>query len=78
MVYYYFVLVCDLICILTKCFVLQSRDCHFKGHSDTVDTLTWHPKHPDRLATASSDKSVRLFDARSNKCTSAIQTKGIV
>ncbi|XP_067928196.1 THO complex subunit 3-like isoform X2 [Watersipora subatra] len=53
-----------------------SRDCHFKGHSDTVDQLTWHPKHPDKLATASSDKSVRLFDARTNKCSSIIQTKG--
>ena len=55
---------------------LQSRDCHFKVHSDTVDQLSWHPKNPDKLATASSDKTVRLFDARSNKCSSVVQTKG--
>lgn len=56
----------------------QGRDCCFKGHTDTVDQLTWHPIHPDRLATASSDKTVRLWDARSNKCSSVIPTKGKV
>lgn len=36
-----------------------------KGHTDSVDQLCWDPKHADLLATASGDKTVRLWDARS-------------
>ena len=36
-----------------------------KGHTDTVDQLCWSPTDPDRLATASGDKTVRIWDARS-------------
>ena len=35
-----------------------------KGHADSVDQLCWDPKHADLLATASGDKTVRLWDAR--------------
>ncbi|ORE01013.1 WD40 repeat-like protein [Rhizopus microsporus var. microsporus] len=47
-----------------------------KGHTDSVDQLDWDPTHPDRLATASCDKTVRLWDQRSGKCTAVIQTAG--
>ena len=38
--------------------------------------MTWHPTHPDLLATASGDKTVRLWDSRSAKCVATVQTKG--
>ncbi|XP_054167492.1 THO complex subunit 3-like [Oppia nitens] len=48
----------------------------FKGHSDSVDQLCWHPNNGDQLATASLDRTVRLWDARSTKCITTVQTKG--
>jgi THO complex subunit 3 len=53
-----------------------SKDLSFKGHTDSVDQLCWHSKHPDLLVTASLDKSVRFWDSRTNRCVSNITTKG--
>lgn len=49
------------------CLWIQSKvkDLELKGHTDSVDQLCWDPKHSDLVATASGDKSVRLWDARS-------------
>lgn len=46
---------------------LQSKvkDIELKGHTDSVDQLCWDPNHPDTVATAAADKSIRLWDARS-------------
>lgn len=41
------------------------KDVELKGHSDSVDQLCWDPKHAELIATASGDKTVRLWDARS-------------
>jgi THO complex subunit 3 len=47
------------------------------GHSDSVDQLCWDPTSTDRLATASADKSVRMWDIRAgSKCTASIPTSG--
>ena len=35
-----------------------------KGHSSSVDQLCWNPSHRDQLATASRDKTVKIWDAR--------------
>ncbi len=35
------------------------------GHSDSVDQLCWDPTNAERLATASLDKTVKLWDTRS-------------
>ncbi|KAB2634198.1 hypothetical protein D8674_038918 [Pyrus ussuriensis x Pyrus communis] len=44
----------------------KAKDIELKGHTDGVDQLCWDPKHADLIATASGDKTVRLWDARSN------------
>jgi THO complex subunit 3 len=62
---------------LPKSIVLfQSKDHTFRGHGDSVDQLCWHPKHPDLFVTASGDKTVQLWDARSRKSAASIATKG--
>ncbi|KAI9090069.1 WD40-repeat-containing domain protein [Phlyctochytrium arcticum] len=35
-----------------------------KGHTGDVDQLCWDPTHPDRLATASLDSSIMIWDIR--------------
>lgn len=41
-----------------------SKDKTFYGHTGPVDQLTWHAFDPYLLATASGDKSVRIWDCR--------------
>lgn len=53
-----------------------SKETLFRGHTESVDQLCWHPKLPDILGTASLDKTVRFWDVRTNRCVSTIATKG--
>ncbi|PVD30873.1 hypothetical protein C0Q70_10148 [Pomacea canaliculata] len=53
-----------------------SKEHIFRGHGDSVDQLCWHPNNPDHLATASGDKTVRIWDSRTNKAAAVINTKG--
>lgn len=55
---------------------IQSKEHIFRGHGDSVDQLCWHPNNPDHLATASGDKTVRIWDSRTNKAAAVINTKG--
>ncbi|KAJ3184433.1 hypothetical protein HDU85_001738 [Gaertneriomyces sp. JEL0708] len=42
-----------------------SRDAiELKAHTGDVDQLCWDPTHPDRLATASLDSSIMIWDVR--------------
>ena len=43
----------------------QSKVGNYKSHSGSVDQLCWHPTKPEVLVTASGDKTVRVWDARS-------------
>jgi THO complex subunit 3 len=48
-----------------------------KGHTDSVDKLVWHPNNPELLASASSDKSVKLWDIKGGgRCVQSIATPG--
>lgn len=46
------------------------------GHTDSVDQVTFHPRDEQRIATASLDKTVRVWDVRSGKCLHTILTDG--
>lgn len=46
------------------------------GHHDSIDQLTWSPLHADVVASASSDKSCRIWDIRSGRCSHSIVTPG--
>lgn len=48
----------------------------YRGHSDSVDQLSWHPMDPELLATASGDRTVRIWESRSSKAIATISTKG--
>jgi THO complex subunit 3 len=53
-----------------------SKETTFKNHTDLVDQLAWHSTHPDLLATASGDRTVRLYDCRAGKSIKTIETPG--
>lgn len=53
-----------------------SKEITYRGHGDSVDQLVWHPSDPDMLATASGDKTVRIWDARLSKAVANVATKG--
>lgn len=53
-----------------------TKERSFRGHEDSVDQLCWHPSNPDLLATASLDKTVRLWDTRRSNSVQTFNTKG--
>mmetsp|Transcript_25471 Transcript_25471/g.71224 ORF Transcript_25471/g.71224 Transcript_25471/m.71224 type:complete len:318 (-) Transcript_25471:351-1304(-) len=55
---------------------LMKPDFQLNGHSQSVDTLCWDPSHPDKLATASNDKAVRIWDTRAQKCSAEVIGSG--
>ncbi|CAB1324801.1 unnamed protein product [Coregonus sp. 'balchen'] len=61
-------------------FVLEKdrlvKENNYRGHGDSVDQLCWHPTNPDVFVTASGDKTIRIWDVRTTKCTATVNTKG--
>mmetsp|Transcript_2345 Transcript_2345/g.3289 ORF Transcript_2345/g.3289 Transcript_2345/m.3289 type:complete len:336 (-) Transcript_2345:237-1244(-) len=47
-----------------------------KGHSDSIDQLCWNPRNAEQLATTSSDKTVRIWNAKTGTQTHLINTVG--
>ncbi|XP_073976163.1 THO complex 3 homolog tex isoform X3 [Rhodnius prolixus] len=54
----------------------QTKEHTFRGHTGSVDQLCWHSSNADLLATASGDKSVRVWDVKSQKCVANVNTRG--
>lgn len=52
------------------------KENNYRGHGDSVDQLCWHPTNPDLFVTASGDKTIRIWDVRTNKCIATVNTKG--
>ncbi|XP_046383965.1 THO complex subunit 3 [Ischnura elegans] len=53
-----------------------NKEFTFRGHGGSVDQLCWHASNPELLSTASGDKTVRIWDVRSQKSAATINTKG--
>ncbi|XP_073976162.1 THO complex 3 homolog tex isoform X2 [Rhodnius prolixus] len=54
----------------------MTKEHTFRGHTGSVDQLCWHSSNADLLATASGDKSVRVWDVKSQKCVANVNTRG--
>ncbi|KAM1276453.1 hypothetical protein ACFX13_029667 [Malus domestica] len=54
----------------------EAKDIELKGHTDSVDQLCWDPKHADLIATASGDKTVRLWEFDCGKCAQLAELSG--
>lgn len=53
------------------------QEAELRGHGDGVTNLSWHPTHPDKLASiAGAEKSVRFWDTRASKNTATVSTPG--
>lgn len=63
-------------CLYKSCIIFQNKEFTFKGHGGSVDQLCWHAKNPELLCTASGDKTVRVWDTRTQKCPATVHTKG--
>eukprot|EP01147_Barroeca_monosierra_P003185 gene3185-5918_t len=52
------------------------KDIELRGHTGSIDFLSWHPTESTTLATASSDHFVKFWDVRAGaRCTSSVPTK---
>ncbi|CAH8641459.1 unnamed protein product [Dicrocoelium dendriticum] len=48
----------------------------FRGHSESVDQICWHPSDADVLSSVGADGAVRLWDCRSKRDPTTAQLKG--
>jgi len=47
-----------------------------KGHSDSVDKISWHPESDSILASTSSDKTLKIWDIRTQKSVNTEKLSG--
>jgi len=57
--------------------VQAGKEIELKGHSDSVDQVSWDPTAVDRLVTISADKCLRLWDIRAgSRCVANVAMSG--
>lgn len=56
----------------------SSRACagELKGHTGTIEQLCWNPVDENQLATASADRTVRVWDVRMQRASATVTTAG--
>ena len=65
----------SLFTLTVDCFQCREST-ELRGHGESIDQLCWDPSNPELLATASGDRTVRLWDARAGKQLQSISTSG--
>lgn len=53
-----------------------TKELSLKGHQDAVDQICWHPTNAGLLASASGDRTMKLWDVKAKKVAGSIATKG--
>lgn len=58
---------------LTLLWSLQDRESReLRGHTEPITSLAWDPTAPQRLASSSADKTVRVWDAKAGRIAHSI------
>lgn len=53
-----------------------TRDRTYREHGEEIYQLAWHPSIAHQVATASADRLVKIFDTRTDRSSTTIETKG--
>lgn len=54
------------------------RDRTYREHVEEINQLAWHPSISHHVATASGDRLVKIFDTRTDRSSTTIETKGMM
>jgi len=54
----------------------MTKDRTYREHSEEINQLAWHPTVTTSVATASADRLVKIFDTRTDRSQTTIETKG--
>jgi WD40 repeat protein len=54
----------------------QAKDRTYREHGEEINQLAWHPSIAHHVATASGDRLVKIFDTRTDRSQTTIETKG--
>jgi WD40 repeat protein len=52
-----------------------SKTTDYKGHTDSVDSLLWHPQNESVFVSTSADKTIRLWDSKQSSKSGGIRVE---
>ena len=55
---------------------VKVKDRTYREHGEEINQLAWHPTVSHYVATASADRLVKIFDTRTDRSSTTIETKG--